>query len=381
MVKILRRLKKKTAGEQGFTLIEIIISAALLISALVPLIALMEMSAMAQRRSNLAITANNVANEEMEAIKGSAYDSVGLNIVGADPAGTLTPATNVNPPSAINTTFTVTRQISWYPSTSDKQAKKVIVIVNLPGQAKALASLTTYVGPTGVLPFNETPAETVTPSVSLIYPTYGVEINVATPEFMASASDPTPGRILMVKYFLRNLDATESVNYGYRLALYSDAIGYHYPSTLDAFNIIEPEPPLPDGNYAVFAQAIDINANSANSSERNILLKVPPTTPSNLTGILNMGDAVTSPTITLNWDASQKNDPITYKIKRRTKLTGEDWPLKSEYATVDGSETVFVDRDLKPNKWHRYVVRAVDLNIYGQSSADSIEFEVWVPNF
>lgn len=369
-------LKNRSLNEEGFTLIEVVITAALFIIALLPLVTLMESSALSQRNSQLAITATNLANEEMEQIKGLAYTKVGLNSVGADPSGTVSPSTNLKPTAMNTTTLTVLRTISWYPSSTNKLAKKVTINVRNPADSKILATLVNYIGPTGMIPFGETPAETVTPTVSLIFPTTGSIMDFATPTFHANASDPSPGRILNVRYFMKPVAGSY---YGYRESLYPGTD--QYPGYMDAFHIKVPEPAIPDGTYTVFAQATDINGNSANTSPAvTIYFRVPPLAPPNFSASLSLDTSPAS--VYLSWSAATTNDSISYYyIYRRTKGTFDTWPAKTLYAKVPGNVTSFVDLNTIPGKLHRYAIRSVENTItaYGLTSTDTAEAEFDVP--
>lgn len=370
-------LKNRNLNEEGFTLIEVVITAALFIIALLPLVTLMESSALMGRNSQLAITATNLANEEMEQMKGLAYMKVGLNSAGANPTGTVSPLTNYRPTAMTTTTLTVLRTISWYPSSDNRLAKRVTINVRNPADLKILATLTNFIGQTGMIAFNETPAETVTPSVSLVYPTAGAIISFATPTFHANAGDPSPGRILNVRYFISPVGGSY---YGYREALYPGPD--QYAADMDAFNIIVPEPAIPDGTYTVFAQATDINGNSANSTARTCYFRVPPLAPTNLSATL-LFDTVPA-SVMLSWTPSKTNDSISYyQIYRRTKGTSDpgDWPAKTEYAKVSGSIASFVDTNTVPGKLHRYAVKSFENTVtaYGLASTATAEFEIDVP--
>ena len=338
------------------------ISAFLLMAAIAPMIAFIEFTTLTQQRSQLAITATNLANEEMEKVKGMTYDSVGL-VGSAQNPGTMLPEENVRPLATVTATFTIDRTVSWYPSADNKQTKKVTVTISMPGRSRPLATLTNYYGRTTMMPFNKEPLETVPPSsVYLLTPYDHVDVTEHDINFTASAEDAEPGRIMMVKYFIKNRHISTNSFYGYRTALYKGDEGYAYASTLDVFDLADPEPPLPDGIYDIFVQAIDTSGNSANSQTSHFHLRAPPDTPLNFTATFVPVDV----DVKLSWMASKTNDLVKYEIWRRKNMGSSDPPDSTPYAELETTDTVgpisFVDADISTGHTYRYKVRARDVD-------------------
>lgn len=121
-------LRPSASREDGFTVLELVWSAAILLVVAMGVIGALNFAAESTRRSAARVTALNVATEQLEKARSMPYDSVGVVYLDGShgsPAGTL-PAT-----STVDGAYNVTTSVSWArdPNTNRALYKKVRVDV------------------------------------------------------------------------------------------------------------------------------------------------------------------------------------------------------------------------------------------------------------
>lgn len=121
-------LRPSASREDGFTVLELVWSAAILLVVAIGVIGALNFAAESTRRSAARVTALNVATEQLEKARSMPYDSVGVVYLDGShgsPAGTL-PAT-----TTVDGAYQVTTSVTWArdPSTNRALYKKVRVDV------------------------------------------------------------------------------------------------------------------------------------------------------------------------------------------------------------------------------------------------------------
>ncbi len=178
------RLRRRLAGESGFTLIEVVLAMVLFAGIAAAMAGLLTSAVSANKLARQRTIADQAALERLEVVRRMPYVDVG--IVLGNPPGQVSPT---YPVALTGLKATITMQISYVddptPTSYETTAnyKRVIATVRRDDDGKVLAREITYVAPTARTPFGGVNLATVEPSVIDYYttaPVEGVTVNLLT---------------------------------------------------------------------------------------------------------------------------------------------------------------------------------------------------------